>query len=339
MQSSLIWISLIVNILSVIVSIFYKLDKLYFLNERDVAIMKNKILVFDIGGSFIKFSLFSQNGFFKKGKVVTPMDSLDDLIVTLEQIHSQFVDEIEGVAISLPGIVNSTSGHMVHGGSLKYINDLNMVEVLEKRFRLPVTIENDGKCAALGEAWRGALQGVNDGVVLVVGTGMGGGIISQGKLLKGHHLSAGEFYFIRTNNEDADNLDYFLGFQGSSLTLTKNVAKNKNLPVGSVTGEKVFEFIEKDDPVVQSVFRGYCRNIDIQIINLQSVLDPEKFVIGGGISENPLLVSTIRQELEKLYSESTFNFIYAQIEQSKLGNEATLLGAIYNYKQLHNIAL
>ncbi|MDQ0493262.1 ROK family protein [Paenibacillus brasilensis] len=208
-----------------------------------------------------------------------------------------------------------------------------MIAVFEKTLHLPVAIENDGKCAALGEVWRGSLQGVTDGVVLVVGTGMGGGIISQGKLLKGHHLSAGEFSFIRTNNEHADNVDYLLGMQGSSFVLTKTVAKAKGLPADSMTGEKVFQFIEEGDHTFQKIFQEYCRNIATQIINLQAILDPEKFVIGGGISANPLLVITIRKELEKLYMRSFLNVVDANIERSKLGNEANLLGAVYNYKQ------
>ncbi|MGW9530836.1 ROK family protein [Paenibacillus terrae] len=299
--------------------------------------MKNKILVFDIGGSFIKFSLYFQGEFMSKGKVATPLDSLENLLVALKQIHHQFMDECVGIAVSMPGIVDSASGHMVHGGSLRYINDINMIEVFKKAFHLPVAIENDGKCAALGEAWRGSLQGIADGVVLVVGTGMGGGIISQGKLLKGHHLSAGEFSFVRTNNEYVDNVDYLLGMQGSSSVLSKTVAKAKGLPADSMTGEKVFKLIEEGDHTVQTIFQEYCRNIAIQIINLQTILDPEKFVIGGGISANPLLVVTIKEELEKLYLDSILNFVRADIEQSKLGNEANLLGAIYNYKQSHDL--
>ncbi|MDY8047336.1 ROK family protein [Paenibacillus polymyxa] len=299
--------------------------------------MKNKILVFDIGGSFIKFSLYFQGEFMCKGKVKTPLDSLENLLVALKQIHNQFIDECEGIAVSMPGIVDSESGHMVHGGSLRYINDINMIEVFKKAFHLPVAIENDGKCAALGEAWCGSLQGIADGVVLVVGTGMGGGIISQGKLLKGHHLSAGEFSFIRTNNEYADNVDYLLGMQGSSSVLSKTVAKTKGLPADSMTGEKVFKLIEEGDHTVQAIFQEYCRNIATQIINLQTILDPEKFVIGGGISANPLLVITIKEELEKLYLDSILNFVRADIEQSKLGNEANLLGAIYNYKQTYHL--
>jgi predicted NBD/HSP70 family sugar kinase len=86
-----------------------------------------------------------------------------------------------------------------------------------------------------------------------------------------------------------------------------------------------------------TIFQEYCRNIATQIINLQTILDPEKFVIGGGISANPLLVVTIKEELEKLYLDSILNFVRADIEQSKLGNEANLLGAIYNYKQTHDL--
>jgi beta-glucoside kinase len=300
--------------------------------------MKNKILVFDVGGSFIKFSLFFQGEFISKGKIATPLDSLESLLAALKGIHNEFMDECEGIAVSMPGIVKSASGHMVHEGSLRYISDINMIEVFKKAFHLPVAIENDGKCAALGEVWRGSLQGVTDGVVLVVGTGMGGGIISQGKLLKGHHLSAGEFSFIRTNNEHADKDEYLLGMQGSSFVLTKTVAKAKGLPAESMTGEKVFKLIEEGDRTVQQIFQEYCRNIATQIINLQTILDPEKFVIGGGISANPLLVSTIREELEKLYMHSTLNFVRADIEQSKLGNEANLLGAIYNYKQTRRVS-
>jgi beta-glucoside kinase len=97
-----------------------------------------------------------------------------------------------------------------------------------------------------------------------------------------------------------------------------------------------FKLIEEGDRTVRTIFQAYCRNIATQIINLQAILDPEKFVIGGGISENPILVITIREELEKLYMDSIYNFVRADIEQSKLGNGANLLGAIYNYKQSYH---
>lgn len=101
--------------------------------------------------------------------------------------------------MSLPGRMDSNKGYLYSGGMLQYNRGKNIVEILEKRCPVPITIENDGKCAALAEAWIGNLKDCDDGIVVILGTGIGGGIIKDKKLHKGKHFMAGEICNWRRN--------------------------------------------------------------------------------------------------------------------------------------------
>lgn len=93
----------------------------------------------------------------------------------------------------MPGLIDFERGFVFHGGALDCIKNINLQTILEDMLSLPVSIQNDGKCAALGEKWKGALQNVSNGIAIVIGTGIGGGIISNNQLVTGHNYSAGNF--------------------------------------------------------------------------------------------------------------------------------------------------
>ena len=220
----------------------------------------------------------------------------------------------------------------VHGGSLRYIEDCNVIETLQKRCPTKIHLENDGKCAALGEFWKGSLKGCNDGVVMVLGTGIGGGIISNGKLVKGNHFAAGEFSFIRTNSENTSGYHNFFGFQNGVNSLISGVATKKNVQARELDGIKVFEMANKGDKDVLEVLDRYCEGIALQILNLQNILDPEKVAIGGGISEQPLLIKYIVDNIEKIHNSSPMNNAHPNVVLCEFNNDANIIGAIYNYR-------
>lgn len=299
-----------------------------------------KYLVFDIGGTFIKYSIMNEENIFTKGKIKTPQDSLESLIDSLDTIAKNHITEIEGIAVSMPGVIDSERGYALHGGALTYIKNTNIKELIQSRFNLPVSIENDGKSAALGEHWKGKLKNVDFGVMAVIGTGIGGGIISSGKLLKGFNYAAGEFSGLRLDqNNPKDDASTF-GYCGSAPRLVANIAKNIGEDIDSFTGEDMYEVINKGNKTAIDIFNKYCKDFSVQILNLQAILDPEIFVIGGGISANPILVERINENIDKIVeNDYIYNLtkIKPKVVRSELGNDANLYGALYSFFKQNKI--
>ncbi|WP_459783802.1 ROK family protein [Alkalibacterium sp. s-m-22] len=116
-------------------------------------------LVFDIGGSAIKFALMDKETIHIKGKRKTPRDSLESLLFVIEKIVQPYVKSIAGVAISMPGRIDSDAGFVIHGGSLQYARNIHLADIIQERLNLPLRLENDGKSAALGLVLEGRSQG------------------------------------------------------------------------------------------------------------------------------------------------------------------------------------
>ena len=127
------------------------------------------------------------------GKVPTPLTNMDDLLAAIEGFAAPLQGQFVGCAISMPGRIDTRNGIAHTGGMLSaFMWEQPFAAQVEARLGVPVTIANDGKCAAAAEGWTGALAGVENGLVLVLGTGIGGGIILNGKVLMGAHAAAGE---------------------------------------------------------------------------------------------------------------------------------------------------
>ena len=139
--------------------------------------MKQYLLI-DIGGTFIKYSLADEQARkISGGKVPTPLTNMDDLLAAIEGFAAPLQGQFVGCAISMPGRIDTRNGIAHTGGMLStFMWEQPFAAQVEARLGVPVTIANDGKCAAAAEGWTGALAGVENGLVLVLGTGIGGGI-------------------------------------------------------------------------------------------------------------------------------------------------------------------
>ena len=154
------------------------------------------ILCVDIGGTFIKYAVMGRNGDISaRGKFSTPRDGREELVEAIGKLFDELSD-VEGIAICMPGIIDSENGYCVTGGALCYNDDFYFRHVLYERCPVRIVMENDAKCAAMAEAGMGALKDVSDGLVLIFGTMIGGGIIHDHKLFRGKHFSAGEVSYI-----------------------------------------------------------------------------------------------------------------------------------------------
>lgn len=288
-------------------------------------------LCIDVGGTFIKFAVIDKTGDFKSSWKSHSPDSLDTfkhLIKSQISIHS---NEINGISMSCPGRVDCEKGYLYTCGSILFLYEFSMRDWLLTITDLPFAIINDGKAAALAEWWIGNLKNVENGAAIVMGTGVGGGFIWQNSLYQGNHFQAGELSFILSENRLNSNLD-ILAYSVSAVQFMTSASKI--LEVDTNEYETIFHsIICKSNLELTKLFEGYCRSIAILIINLQSTLDLDKVVIGGGISKQDIFISEVKEAYEKVRSElpllgQTFGAI--PIEACLYRNSSNLLGALYN---------
>lgn len=165
-----------------------------------------KVMVFDVGGTEIKYSVMDEGlNRTDAGSVLTPQDTQEHFLDTLYALYSPHRDEVSGIAMALPGFVDTHTGFVSNGGALLYNTGTQVGQLVRERCGCPVTLENDGKAAALAELQAGALQGCCNAAVFIIGTGVGGGIIANGQLVRGIHFTAGEYSFVNTNADEWEN--------------------------------------------------------------------------------------------------------------------------------------
>lgn len=287
-----------------------------------------KIAAFDVGGTFIKYGIIVDGEITNQGNVPTPDKDQETFLQTIEKLLKT-MQGINGIAFSLPGVMDVQRKYIFAGGSLTYNNHTDVKE-WEKRFNLPVEIENDARCAAIAELEYGNLQGVKNGVVLTFGTGVGGGIVINGELYKGNHLIAGEVSIIFSKDKEQLGSKDLFGTIGSVPNLVEKIAIAKQS--SSRDGKEIFSWIASRDPIVYPIFQQYCKDIVVQLHNIQCLLDPERICIGGGISENPIFIERIKEAQEEFYQDFPFLFPRAEIVKCQYCNDANMLGAYLHYK-------
>ena len=294
-----------------------------------------KKLVFDIGGTFIKYALMNDDcSIVKQDKVKTPEYELDAMLSTLKGVIDQYNEEIDGIAFSLPGMMDSEKGYMYAGGAIRCFYQVDFFELMKRITDLPVSIENDAKCAALAELGYGNLKGVNNGVVVILGTGIGGGIIKDGKLYKGSHFSAGEFSFVNIHNTTEFADVWALG--NSVPKFVSEIEKELGKEQGTLDGRDVFKLIEEQDEVACKHFKEYIETLAIQLLNLQAILDPEVILIGGGVSQQPLLIEALQTRIQEMLDANPIYKLPIKVGVCKYFNDSNLIGALYNFQQMYN---
>lgn len=306
--------------------------------------MKQYLLI-DIGGTFIKYSLTDAHAQkVSGGKVPTPLTGMDDLLAAIEGFAAPWKGQFEGCAVSMPGRIDTKRGIAHTGGILSgFMWEQPFAALLEQQLGVPVTIANDGKCAAAAEAWTGSLAGVDNGLVLVLGTGIGGGIILNGKVYMGSHSAAGEVSNLVTELGSMEGDDFRFDVIGkvaespvwagkaSASGLIAAYAAEKQLPAHGPqpTGEEIFAAYAAGEPEACQALKKFARRVALGIIGLQSVLDVERVAIGGGISAADALLPAIQTELDDLFARCpVFPMLEPELVRCRYGNDANMIGAL-----------
>ena len=297
-------------------------------------------LALDIGGTFIKYALMGEDGsFLESGKVPSPVDSLDGLLAAVEAVGERFRGQYQGAAVSMPGRIDTQKGIAHTGGSFDFIRDTPVGELFAARLGCPVKVANDGKCAANAEAWTGALADVADGAVLVLGTGTGGGIVLGHRIWMGHTFAAGELSFLPVqfagfgqtplDGVHSGGMDRFWSVHASATGLLLAYARRKNIPMEGLDGLQFFAAYDAGEPEAAAALAEFGEMTAAGIYAVQSVLDLERYAIGGGISARPEVTDIIRAKLDAIYESIHFTaFGKPEIVRCRYGNDANLIGAL-----------
>lgn len=293
------------------------------------------IVVVDIGGTRVKYGCLDDKGILRGlSSCDTPQDSSASLLSLLCEIYRSF-PEAEGLSVSIPGILDVENGVCKTGGALEYNAGLPIRDLLMQRIGAPVAIENDGRCAVMAECWKGALEGKECGVVIGLGTAVACGVVIHGRVLCGAHYTAGELSYLCSDLSRWDKPD---GTAGTSLSAVKMLQAIRDaLPERELPdGQAVFALLEQEEPTAKAIFDAYIQRLAVQLYNLQLLLDPEIIALGGGISRQPLLLSSLRDACNAVYehgywTRNTPHLPRINLVNCKFYNEANLYGAFYNY--------
>ena len=299
----------------------------------------------DIGGTTVKIGLFTAEGtMVDKWEITTRTDEggkyiLGDIAASIEdKLAEKQIDksEVKGIGMGVPGPVKAD------GTVLRCVNlgwgIFNAADELSKIIGLPVKVGNDANMAALGEMWQGGGKGSKDVIMVTLGTGVGGGIVMNGKIVTGSHGAAGEIGHLTVNLHETRVCG--CGKRGcleqySSATAIMRSAREKvaNTDTPSllrdypeITGKEIFDAYKAGDDMAEDVVNEFAEYLGLGLAHTAQVIDPEAFVIGGGVSKNGQVVADITKE--KYEKNVMFALKDKEFRLAELGNDAGMYGAV-----------
>lgn len=294
------------------------------------------ILVFDIGGTAIKYGLASENfEILESYELPTANEgeaaNAKAVLQNLDRVMAEYKGKYNAIGISTAGQVDFERGYIVYGtDNIPGFSDTDMRGIFEAKYGVPVAVDNDVNCACLGEAHFGAGRGSDYFICLTYGTGVGGAIYLNGDLLRGAKSAAGEFGHMTIH---AGGAQCNCGRKGcyeayaSCRALTNRVSEHFGR---YVSGREIYEPQMLADPFVQQAISDWEDEIVNGLISLSYIFNPSLIVLGGGIMSEEVLVNNIRK---KLMANVGINYQSVQVEKAQLKNKAGMLGAAYIAKE------
>jgi len=238
-------------------------------------------------------------------------------------------DRLAGVGIGVPGFIDIEKGLIVGSNNLPEFDGFPVRDEIERLLGTQVILENDANAAALGEKWIGAGRDVNDLVLLTLGTGIGGGIISNGRVIHGCRGMAGELGHttVFPNGNPCGCGNY--GCLEKHASATAVVAMARMLSLGeNLTSEGVYRLAVGGNEKARMVFRSMGTALGIAIGNLVNIFNYPLYLLSGGVLAAWDLFAPPMMEQIELRS-FTFRNAKTRVEKATLGNEAGLYGAAY----------
>lgn len=299
----------------------------------------------DIGGTTIKMGFFETDGkLLDKWEIKTNTENkgeniLSDIAKAVDNKLAQegiSKDDVQGIGVGVPGPVNS-KGVVNRCVNLGW-GVFNVADELSSLTGLAVKAGNDANVAALGEMWQGGAKGSSDVIMVTLGTGVGGGIIVDGKIVAGSNGAGGEIGHITVNKDEIEAcncgqygcLEQYASATGIVRMAKRKLAKTEDATslrgVEDISAKLIFDEAKAGDAVAVGLVDELGDILGSALSNIACVVNPEVIVIGGGVSKaGDILIDTIK----KHFVESCFHVCRdTRFELASLGNDAGMYGCM-----------
>ena len=301
-------------------------------SEERMAYMEYFVL--DVGGSSIKYAVMNdQMQILQKGKAESRhLKSADEFVSYIEKLYRDNGSCEGGIAVSYCGETDGESGYLQGGGSYPFMAGNNMGKMLEEACHTMASIENDGNCAGIAEFRGGSLQGVKNGAVIVIGTGLGCALFINGALFRGAHNYSGSTSLIVRNIDEKYTKQQWAFRTAGAAWPGKEYARRTNCD--PIDGIAFFNAVNSGDVTAQDVLRDYCSTLANILFDINTILDLEVYSIGGGISQQPVLMEYLQQAFDDIYAAKGMEILNPpkpEIRVCTHHNDANLLGALYHH--------
>lgn len=309
----------------------------------------------DIGGTSIKMAFIDQFGEIvtkweiatnceNEGKEIT--SDIRKAIFNKVDVLNKPKEKLAGIGVGTPGFINIDTGFVFKSVNIGW-TDFPLKERLEVETGLPVVVDNDANLAALGEMWRGAGNGAKNLLAVTLGTGVGGGLITNGQILHGVNGTAGEIGHITSlakggapcNCGKTGCLETIASATGVVRIAVERVKGHPESELATIynrqknlTAKEVFDQAKAGDKLALEVVDEMSFHLGLAIANLANATNPEKIVIGGGVSKaGDFLIKNINKHFKEYALPRVA--AGAEITVATLGNDAGVIGAVWLIKQ------
>ena len=310
--------------------------------------MKEYAFGIDLGGTTAKIGLFTTSGaLLEKWEVATDTSNAGEHILenlaaaVLGKMKEQSIqpEQVEGVGIGVPGPVLDSSTVPIVCANLGGWGERNVSAQLSGLLDgLKVLVGNDANVAALGEIWMGAAKGAKNAVMVTLGTGVGGGVVVNGKVIDGVHGAGGEIGHITVNRHETavcgcgkrGCLEQYSSATGVVRCMKKLLDENPDIPCvlrgTEFAAKDVFDAARNGDALAAREVDEMSDTLGMALANIASTVDPEAFLVGGGVARAG---DVLFAPLNKHFQEYAFKSCReTPIKQASLGNDAGIYGAV-----------
>ena len=299
----------------------------------------------DVGGTTIKMGFFETDGkLLDKWEIKTNTanggaEILSDIAKGIDNKLAQegiSKSDVQGVGVGVPGPVRG-DGVVNRCVNLGW-STVNVAEELGALTGLTVKVGNDANVAALGELWQGGAKGCKDAVMVTLGTGVGGGVIIDGKIVAGFHGAGGEIGHITVNPDEIEAcncgqygcLEQYVSATGIVRMAKRKLAKTDDATVlrnyDPLTAKDIFDEAKNGDEVAKELVDELGEILGSTLSNLACVVNPEAIVIGGGVSKaGKILIDTVQDHFKET---AFYELKYTRFELATLGNDAGMYGCM-----------
>lgn len=308
----------------------------------------NYYIGIDVGGTFVKAGVVDENGnIVADGKIASECDkggnklaeNAATLVMRLLEKSGISKDQIVGAGMGFPGFIDSKNGIVVYSNNVR-LSDFPVVEIMQAKLGLKVKVANDANVAALGEKMFGAGKEYNDMVMITLGTGVGAGIIIDGKLFEGNRSAGAEIgHMLLVHGGEqctCGRKGCFEAYSSATALIrdTKRAMQNHKdslmWEIGSidnVTGKTPFDYAKKDKYAAE-VVNNYIEMLGSALTDIANIFRPEAIIIGGGVcAQGDNLIVPLKQKIQSELFGAEFGSPEVVLRIAELGNKAGLLGA------------